>query len=107
MRPAHVIEIITPKKFLLNDLWFGPTKPRRAIIWVHGLSSSAFSMKRTISAIVDKNTAVITFNNRGYGVVNKLYSKGKGKTATIAGAAHEIFTDCVDDVEGAVGFVRK
>lgn len=109
MRPAHVIEIITPKKFLLNGLWFGPKKPKTAIIWVHGLASSAFSKLSIVEKLIDKDTAVLTFNNRGHDSVTRvLQLAGRKKTKKIlAGAAHEVFTDCVDDIQGAINLAKK
>src|SRR3989344_95625 len=121
MRPAHVIEIQTPKKYLLNGLWFGPTfakasagkpkKPKRAIIWIHGLSSSAFSKLSIVEKLVDKDTAVITFNNRGSGTVTKIRrlnaKRKEGIESIFSGGAHEVFTESVDDIQGAVNFARK
>lgn len=109
MRPAHVVEIVTPKKLLLNGLWFGPKKPKRVIIWIHGLASSAFSKLDIVEKLVDADTAVLTFNNRGHDTVTRvLQLTGKKKTKKVlAGAAHEVFTDCIDDIEGAVNFAKK
>ena len=108
MRPAYVVQIVTPKKFILNGLWFGPKKPKRAIIFVHGLTGSAFSMQRTVGALVDAKTAVITFNNRGFEQITSIKRMRGQKTEYVtAGAAHERFTDCSDDIQGAVNTVRK
>jgi alpha-beta hydrolase superfamily lysophospholipase len=106
MRPAHVVEIITPKKFILNGLWFGPKKPRRAIVWVHGLTSSAFSRLGLVEHIVDKETAVLTFNNRGHDSVSRI-SRTDGKKSYRAGAAYERFEDCIDDINGVIDFAKK
>src|SRR5690349_7736657 len=98
MRPVHVIHIETPKKFLLDGLWFGNPKAAKVIILIHGLTSSAFSMRSVVDALVDKDTSVITFNNRGFKSVvdiKQQLSKTKTKWHT-AGSAHEEFTDCVD-----------
>jgi len=111
MRPAHIIEIQTPKKFLLNGLWFGPAKPKKAIIWVHGLSSSAFSKLGIVEKLVDKDTAVMTFSNRGATTVTRVRKinprKKGGMEYVLAGGAHEVFTDCVDDIQGAINFAKK
>jgi len=111
MQAAHVIEIRTPKKFLLNGLWFGPTKPKKVIIWMHGLASSAFSKLGVVEKLVDTNTSVITFNNRGSSTVNRTRKINPKKTGgmeyTLSGGAHEVFADCVDDIQGAVDFAKK
>lgn len=106
MTRCHVADFRTPDGVLLNTLWFGPTKPKRAIIWVHGLGSSAFSKLDIVERLVDQQTAVLTFNNRGHGSVNRI-SRAESKKGEYIGGAHEKFTDCVDDVQGAVNFARR
>lgn len=108
MRPCIVVEIITPKKVLLNGLWFGPKKPKRAIIFIHGLTGSAFSMRRVVDTLVDASTAVMTFNNRGFEQVAEIAKiAGKEHEYVRAGAGHEVFTDCADDIQGAVNCAKK
>jgi pimeloyl-ACP methyl ester carboxylesterase len=111
MKEARVIEIQTPKKFLLNGLWFGPGKPKKVIIWIHGLASSAFSKLGIVEQLIDTDTAVMTFNNRGAASVTrvrKLNPKKKGGFEfVIAGGSHEVFTECADDIQGAVDFAQK
>ena len=104
MTPAFVVEITTPKKYRLNGLWFGPKKPKRVIVFIHGLTGSAFSGRRIVDALVDTNTAVMTFNNRGHGVVNRLRV---GERSVLGGGAHEVFTESSDDIRGAVLFARR
>ena len=109
MPPCFVIDDIkTPKGYLLRGLWFGPKKPKRVIVWVHGLSSSAFSMMHITSKLADTHTAVLAFNNRGFEKIADVKRVVGKKTKWIrAGAAHEVFTDCVDDIQGAINFARK
>jgi alpha-beta hydrolase superfamily lysophospholipase len=108
MQSAHVIVIQTPKKFLLNGLWFGPKRPRRTIIWVHGLASSAFSKLGIVEKLIDDDTAVMTFNNRGHDTVTRVQQlKGKKTKKVLAGAAHESFAECIDDIQGAIDFAKK
>jgi len=108
MRPAHIIEIVTPKKVILNGLFFGSKKVKRAIVVVHGLVSSAFSLKRIVAALADSETAVLTFNNRGHDHVASVKRKIRNRTEYIlAGTAHEKFTDSLDDIQGAINFLKK
>ena len=108
LRPCHVIEIVTPKKFVLNGLWFGPAKPKRVIIFIHGLTASLFSMRDVVDALTDSKTAVVTFNNRGFEQVSEVKRIiGEERKWIKAGAGHEKFTDCIDDIQGAIDFVRK
>ena len=108
---CEVVEIITPQKCVLNGLWFGSQKAKRAIIFVHGLTSSAFSSLKLIVPVTNRNTAVVTFSNRGHDQITKLRKinkrKKKGYTSKKAGATHEIFTECADDIQGAINFVKS
>jgi alpha-beta hydrolase superfamily lysophospholipase len=105
MRPAFHIEIITPKKVILDGLWLGPRKPKRVVIWMHGLGSSMFRKLAIMDHLLDGRTAVLTFNNRGHDKVTRAWTLN-GRTLK-AGAAHEVFTECVDDIEGAIRFARS
>jgi pimeloyl-ACP methyl ester carboxylesterase len=104
MRPCHIVEIQTPKRVRLNGLWFGPRRATRVILWIHGLGSSAFSKSKLIDQLVDKETAVLAFNNRGHDTVSSIR---QGEKYIPGGMAHEVFKDCVDDIEGALRLIRK
>lgn len=108
MRSCFHIEIVTPKRVVLDGLWFGLRKPKRLIIFVHGLTGSLFSMRRIMDVMVGGGTAVLVFNNRGFEHVSE-YKQKKGKNSKwkVGGAGHEIFTECADDIEGAVRFARR
>jgi pimeloyl-ACP methyl ester carboxylesterase len=113
MKAVHLCEIDTPKGFRLDGIWFGPKRAKRVIILIHGLGGNMLnSVAHSFTdALVDANTAVLSFNNRGYGIVSKIYKSApktkKGYTRIIAGAAHEKFEECVDDIDGAVRYVKK
>ncbi len=105
------ITIVTPKKFLLDGLWFGGNWPRRGIVFVHGLASTAFANHDFLVPLADKNTAIIFFSNRGHdkvtGIKKIKRNSKKGYTRKLAGETHEVFTDCTDDIQGAVNFLLK
>lgn len=106
MTPCYALEITTPKRFRLRGLWFGPRRAKNVIIFIHGLGGSVFSMRTVVAKLVNKNTAVLAFNNRGHDVISTL-KHDKRKNLPPAGAAHERFVDCVDDIQGAVNFARR
>jgi len=105
MIPAFVVEITTPKRFILNGLLFGPKKPKRVIVWVHGLGSSMFSKLAIAEKLIDGQTAVLVFNNRGHDTIANVPTTGKKRVK--GGAAHEKFTDSADDIQGAINFAKK
>jgi len=108
MRPCFHMDIVTSKKVRLNGLWWGPKKARTVVIMVHGLTASAFSMGRLRDALIDGKTAVLTFNNRGFEQLSEV-KRGSGRETVWvpAGAGREVFTDCVDDIQGAINAARK
>lgn len=107
MRPCFHIEIETPKKVLLNGLWFGSKRAKTVFILVHGLTGSAFSMQGIVDALADRRTAVMTFNNRGFEQVTSVKRRKRAKSEYVtAGTAHEIFTDAADDIDGTIAAAR-
>ncbi len=112
MQPVHLADIETPKKFRLNGVWYGPKRAKRVVILVHGLGGNMLNSVAIEFAAVLTNseTAVLSFNNRGHGLVSKLYKHSpkskKGYVSITAGSVHEVFEDCVDDIDGAVQFAR-
>ena len=108
-QPVRVINIVTPKKFVLNGLWFGSESPSKIIIFVHGLGGNAFASHKLVVPLANSKTAVLTFSNRGHDQISSIKKvdnrKKKGYSRITAGESMEIFTDCVDDIQGAVNYV--
>lgn len=110
-KDCKVIQIITPKKFILNGLWFGADSPKRVIIYIHGLASTAFPNLILNGPEIDRETAVITFGNRGHDKITRIKRIDKrrrsGYSSIDAGEAHEVFEECVDDIQGVVDFATS
>lgn len=101
------VRFTTPKGFQLDGLHFAPPRAKRVIIFIHGLGGSMF-WPALVYKMAQKGTAVLAFNNRGHdkvAFVRQSLKNGKSKKIR-AGACHEVFTDCVDDIQGAVDFCR-
>lgn len=111
MNNCRVVEIKTPKKYLLSGLYFGPAKAKNVFIFLHGLGGNVFSLIDLSASLVDSNTAVITFNNRGHDTISRVRRENKrvlrGYDAYTTGMAHEVFTDCLDDIDGAVNLALQ
>lgn len=110
--PCQVITITTPDKFILKGLLFGNSKAKRCIICVHGLCSNAFAKHDLLAPLVNKDTSVMFFSNRGSGMINGSLKvdrrKPKGtKWGPMVGSAHEKFTDCVYDIQGVVDLAKQ
>ena len=109
---ARIIKLLTPDKFLLDGLWFGPEEPKRVIIFIHGLTGSLLSGTciRLAPLLINSTTSVLSFNNRGHDIVARIKRadkrRKKGYSSETLGAALELFSDCVFDIEGAVNFAK-
>lgn len=106
---CRCVRIVTPKQYLLNGLWFGAGRPTAAIVFVHGLGSSAFAHHDYLIPLATAHTAVLYFGNRGHhGIAGVKRIKRGVKTGYVyqqAGMAHEIFTESADDIQGAVNLL--
>lgn len=105
------VKIQTPKKFLLDGLLLNQNNKNAFYIFVHGLGGNLFSQIELLQKIAGTKNSVLTFNNRGNGIISKIKQidtkdKRGYKTHNI-GMAHEVFEDSVDDIEGAVNYVSK
>lgn len=104
-----VISFLSPKKVEFQGLWLGSTKAKTVYIFLHGLGGNVFSRSTILTLIAKKNnTAVLTFNNRGYGLISsfKLKKNEKDQEYILAGMAHEHFSDCLDDIGGAINYAH-
>ncbi|MDD3998783.1 MAG: alpha/beta fold hydrolase [Candidatus Shapirobacteria bacterium] len=108
MSESKVIQVETPKKYILDGLLLGPKKTKTVFIFIHGLGDNLFSQMKLADSLVSKNNSVIVFNNRGFGTINRIKKinkkSPKGYENITGGFAHEVFTDCVDDIDGAVNY---
>lgn len=101
------VKIVTPKKTVLNGLYFGSKLPDKVYIFVHGLGGNLFSNIVLIQELaLRKDVGVLTFSNRGSEVISRIQKldarKKSGFTKFMGGMAFEKFEDCQDDVLGAV-----
>ncbi len=111
MNSLSIIKIQTPKKFLLDGFLFNQNNKKTFFIFVHGLGSNLFSQMELLQKIAKTKNGILTFNNRGNGIISKIKQASpkdkRGHKTHSIGMAHEVFEDCVDDIEGAVNYVEK
>jgi pimeloyl-ACP methyl ester carboxylesterase len=110
-KSCECVRVVTPKQYLLDGLWFGARRPNTAILFVHGLGSNGFAHHDYLVPLATSDTAILYFNNRGHdgiaGVKRIEHRAPKGYRYEQAGMAHEIFTDCADDIQGAVNLLLR
>jgi len=102
-------DILTSDGVDLQGVFAGPAKTKKALIFVHGLTSSFYSNIPRLTAIAgecEKNgIAFYAFNNRGHDEVSRI-SKKNGKSA-LAGGWFESFTESVADIRAMVSIAYK
>ena len=103
-----IINFITPDNYILNGMYSGPEKAQSVFIFVHGFTASMFSVEILGDYFQSNNFGVMSFNNRGFGYISKIRkldpeSDKKYKSVSIGGA-HEVFTECVNDIDGAINW---
>lgn len=107
----EIVKFNTPKKLQLSGLYLGNKNLQILYIFIHGLTSSIFKKVELIQALVTTKSGVLAFNNRGSEIISRFSMRDDRRNdkfkSKIIGSAHEKFTDCRDDIEGAVKFVKK
>lgn len=110
-KQISITTITTPQRFLLKALFLGDKKAKNIFIYLHGLGGSIFSQSDFLESLIDSRTAVLTFNNRGHDIINRTrrinVRKASGQDSVTIGMAHEVFSDCVDDIDGAINWAKK
>jgi pimeloyl-ACP methyl ester carboxylesterase len=110
MTKCETVKIYTPGKIILNGLWYGEEKVKRVFIFIHGLGGSAFGHHELLLPLINKETGLLFFSNRGHDGVTRIKKidrrKRKGFTGILGGEAHEVFTECADDLQGAVNSAK-
>ncbi len=107
------VEIKTKDGLLLPGLFYEPKQAKAAVIYLHGNGSSSVFYKGkendpTITALHKKGIAILYFNNRGAHIIKRLGVKRGGKTKRrYFGMAYEKIKECVQDIDGAVSFLKK
>lgn len=116
MKPFYLVETVTQDKLIHQGIFFAPKeKSRRAILWVHGLTSAFYHNQPLIHAITsecDKNNfGFAAFNNRGHDIITGLKKedkrKPKGYTRINGGAGVENFKDSIFDIQAGIDFLVK
>jgi pimeloyl-ACP methyl ester carboxylesterase len=104
---VHLVQFDTPKGVKLSGYWIGALRPKRVIIWTHGLGSTMFSKLDIARLLAKDRTAVLMYNNRGHDYVSRISTTKKSTKSRLGGSAYEVFTESADDISGAIRFAKK
>ena len=95
----------------LSGFYVSAKGSKKCLIFIHGLSASFLwrglwkGMPETMATVVKREGwNLLSFNNRGSNMINRLMRKGKKVTM---GGAKERFEDCVKDIDAAIRYARK
>lgn len=111
------IEFQTKDGLTLPGLLYRDKKDKAAVIYLHGNGSSSIFYDETENrplafALAKKNISTLYFNNRGAHIIKKLNVR-HGKKESVSwqrkrfGMAYEKIKECVEDIDGAILFLKK
>lgn len=110
----ELVEITTPDKIIHQGLFMPSAKPsKRALLWIHGLSSTFYSnvplMNEFAKSSRAQNMGFASFNNRGHDLLASLKRLDKRKPSGYrrinGGAGYEIFKQSVLDIDAGIHFL--
>jgi len=108
MKPANIITLVTEDSLQLDAILFGSPNAKVGFVFIHGLSSSAFSHTDILPG--NDNYISLYINNRGHdeltGIKRMTPETEKGYDWFPGGSAHEVFTDCVRDIQAGVDYLK-
>jgi len=113
MNTPKFIEFNTSDGLLLPGLLYEGKKSKKVAINLHGNGSSSVFYdeveNKILADVLGKhNISILFFNNRGAGIVKKLNVKKGDKTERKRyGMAYEKIKECVQDIDGAISFLKK
>jgi pimeloyl-ACP methyl ester carboxylesterase len=111
MYESEFVQFTTTDGLRLPGLLFESAKSKKAAIYLHGNGSSSvfYASEYTLSrALNDKGISLLMFNNRGAHIIKKLNVKKDGvEERRSYGMAYEKIRECVEDVDGAIAFLRE
>ncbi|MEK7615479.1 MAG: DUF1749 domain-containing protein, partial [Patescibacteria group bacterium] len=88
-------------------------KDKAVVIYLHGNGSSSVfydeAKNRPLAeALKKKNISTLYFNNRGAHIIKKLnMRRGAKEERKYFGMAYEKIKECVEDIDGAISFLKK
>lgn len=107
------IEFNTKDGLTLPGLLYAGKKFKKVAIMLHGNGSSSVFYDEVqnrilADALEKRGIASLFFNNRGAHIIKKLNVKKHGKIERIRyGTAYEKIKECVEDIDGAISFLKK
>ena len=116
MKQFYLAEIVTKDKLIHQGLFYKPkTVGKKAILWVHGLSSTFYGNTELFESFAEycekDGVGFAAFNNRGHDVItgikkiDKIHVKGYSRS--MGGAGTEVFEESIFDLDAGISFLIK
>ena len=111
--PSHSSSVKTSKDKKAADGSASLRKPKRALLWVHGLGGKFYSHIRLWEALAEKakkaGIGFAIFNNRGHDLVAGIRKVDKrkrtGYSHIVAGTGYEDFNKSMFDIDAGISFL--
>jgi alpha/beta superfamily hydrolase len=110
---TEFVRFFTEDDIELQGLYFAPsnTQAHAGIIHVHGLAGNFYENRfidYLAKTVVEKGYAFLAFNNRGHDYLSDLLKKsGSDWSYILGGGAHEIFDECLYDIDAALNLMQN
>ncbi len=109
---TEFIRFLTQDGVELQGLYFAPADRTAAkgVLHVHGFAGNFYENRfidHLAKTLTEGGYAFLSFNNRGHDYLSDLLRKeDKGWTYVPGGRAHEIFAECLYDIDAALHFLE-
>ena len=106
---GKLVSFKTKDKLVLDGFYI-PKKSKKGAIFIHGLTSRVrltVLVDALINSVPKLDYHFLSFNNRGFGVINYFKPDKKKARQRYIGGALERFEDCRLDLQAAVNFLKK
>lgn len=108
---GKLIEFMTKDGSILNGFLVGPSRSRKCLIYVHGMTGNFYGSRLQFSIAREIGSAgysLFSINTRGHDAVSVIKTvKGRVRGRFIAGTETEKFEDSVLDIDAAIASMRK
>jgi pimeloyl-ACP methyl ester carboxylesterase len=110
--PCRLVRFEAGDGVELSGLLYEPKRTsKHAVVFLHGTGgASVFSARRTNllgGHFTAQDIAFFAFDNRGAHLVRRLKGRTRRSTSGLGGMAYERIRDCVHDLDGAIGELRR
>ena len=107
----ELVRFLSTDKLELSGILYKPENDSsKTIIHVHGLAGNFYGNSYTdylAEAYTKKGYNFLVFNNRGTSYYSEFNKFGDISKRVFIGSVYEKFTDSVNDIEGAINFVKS